>query len=255
MSEYSPSLDHLLQKQRGYVSKYPENKKAVIVISGGLDSITLSAYLIEEKGMELFPLHIQRGQTNSVAEDRAVDYFTKFFQEKYGKHRFHKPVKIATNIPPQEFKSDLFPYTKRAGHPMRDPLIHLLGVEYAVAASQKFKTDIKTVFCAIVPEDYFPHSTLGGLRANTINTCINMGDWGWQITSPNIDPFLTVDLIGKEEEIVWAMKHDIPIERTVSCNEANERTNFLPCGTCSSCKRRREAFQSAGFEDSTIYYA
>jgi len=255
MSKNLLAFDDLLQEQRGYISKYPGNKKAVMVISGGLDSIATAAFLLEEKGMELFPLHIHRGQTNSVAEQKSVNFFTDFFQKKYGSDRFHDPMFISTNIPPKEFKADLLPYTKKAGHPMRDPLIHLLGVEYAVAASQTSKTNIKDVYCAIVPEDYFPHSTLAGLRANTINACINMGDWQWQITSPNIDPHLTNGHFGKKEEIIWAMNHGIPIGRTISCNEASGRTNDLACGTCSSCGRRRAAFQEAGCEDPTEYYA
>lgn len=252
-SEKLSTLENILRSQRDYISKYPENKKAVIVLSGGLDSIATAAYLIEEKGMELFPLHIHRGQTNAVAEHRSVDFFTDFFQKKYGENRFHHPMKISTNIPPKEFKADLLPYTKRSGHPMRDPLIHLLGVEYAVAASQKYQTNIKTVYCAIVPEDYFPHSTLDGLRANTINTCMNMGDWDWQITSPNIDPYLTDGFFGKKEEIMWAMDHGIPLGNSISCNDASERTNHLACGLCSSCERRRTAFKEAGFEDATMY--
>lgn len=247
-------IDNILLDGRGFVSKRPKSKCVVMIVSGGLDSVITSARLIEDYELELFPLHIHRGQTNTNAENKSVDYFTKFFQKKYGENRFHTPMKISVNVPPYEFKQDLIPYTKEKGHPMRDPTMQLLGVQYAVAASQKYSKDIRTVYCAIVPEDYFPHSTLQGLRVNTLNACVNMGDWEWQISSPNIDPFLSSEPFGKVQEIEWAMKHGIPVGKTISCNNASEKTSYLACGNCTSCSRRSEAFTNAGFTDPTRYH-
>lgn len=254
MTNEPTKLEKYLEENRGYLSKIPDNKKAVMIISGGLDSIVTSARLIEEYGMELFPLHIHRGQTNTVAENRSVSFFTRYFQKRYGSDKFHTPGKISVNIPPKEFKKDLIDYTKSKGHPMRDPIMHLLAVEYAVAVSQKIDGAVKSIYCAIVPEDYFPHSTLEGLRANTINTCINMGDWQWQISSPNIDPYLTKELFGKYEEIQWGTERNIPIGKTISCNNASKKTSYLACGDCSSCKRRHEAFLRVGVQDPTEYH-
>lgn len=248
-------FEDVLKAKRGYVSGWPKEKTAVMIVSGGLDSVATSARLIEEFGMELFPLHIHRGQTNTVAENKAVDFFTEFFQKKYGESKYHTPQKISVNIPPSEFKPDLMPYVKEKGHPVRDQLMHLLAVQYAVAASLKYSKKIKTVFCAIVPEDYFPHSTLAGLRVNTLNVCQNMNDWEWLISSPNIDQFLYPEPSGKSEEIKWAMERGIPLGETISCNNASEKTQFLACGNCSSCTRRTEAFKRAGFDDPTKHYA
>lgn len=247
-------FEKILKDKRQYVSKFPSNKKVVMIVSGGLDSIATSARLIEDFGLEIFPLHILRGQTNTVSENNAVDYFTEYFQERYGKDRFHTPQKISVSVPPVEFKKDLLPYTKVKGHPMRDPIMHLLAVEYAVSVSQKINDDIKTIYCAIVPEDYFPHSSLDGLRINTINTCVNMGDWEWQISSPNIDKYLSKKMYGKREEILWCMEKEIPIGKSISCNDANEKTNHLACGVCKSCYRRYSAFIDLGFDDPTEYY-
>lgn len=247
-------LEKILQDKRQYVSRFPLNKKAVMVISGGLDSIATSARLIEDFDLELFPLHISRGQTNSVAESEAVDYFTKYFQDRYGEDKFHNPQRISVSVPPSEFKKDLLPYTKAKGHPMRDPIMHLLAVQYAVSVSQKTNAEIKTVYCAIVPEDYFPHSSLEGLRANTVSTCINMDDWDWQISSPNIDPYLCQKPFGKKEEIAWCLEREIPIGKTISCNDASEKTGHLACGICKSCDRRHAAFVDLGLTDPTEYH-
>jgi len=248
------NIEKILKEKRGFISKFPENKKIVMIISGGLDSVSTSARLIEDFGLEIFPLHIQRGQTNAVAENKAVDFFTDYFQKKYGENKFHTPQKISVNVPPVEFKKDLLPYTKVKGHPMRDPIMHLLAVQHAVSISQKIGESVRVVYCAIVPEDYFPHSSLAGLRVNTLNTCINMDDWDWQISSPNIDKYLSNEPFGKKEEISWAMERNMPIGKTISCNDASEKTNYLACGKCKSCFRRHTAFTDLGFNDPTEYY-
>lgn len=55
------SYEQILLDNRGYVAKWPADKTAVMIISGGLDSITMSAKLLKD-GYTLYPLHIQRGQ-------------------------------------------------------------------------------------------------------------------------------------------------------------------------------------------------
>ena len=116
-------LSDLLKTKRGYASKVPDNKKAIIIISGGLDSVVLSDRLIKEFDMELFPLHIHRGQKNELAENQSVDYFTTYFQKKYGRNIFHQPVKVRVNVPPIEFKQDLQAYMKKNGYPLRDTIM------------------------------------------------------------------------------------------------------------------------------------
>lgn len=246
-------LENLLIDNRGYVSKFPDNKKAVMIVSGGLDSITTSAMLIEDHGLELFPLHFDRGQRNKLAEQKSVDYFDDYFSKRYGKDKYHQTMTVSVNVPPAEFKSDLTKYMATKGHPARDSIMLLLGVEYAVAVSEKIGEPVKSIFSANIFDDPFPHCTLESLRADTINACVNLGDWEWLITSPNADPFLTDKNIGKIEEIKWASKHNIPIQQTTSCYEIGEKTGYISCGTCRSCVRRKDAFSLAGVQDPTKY--
>lgn len=250
------SIENLLINNRGFVSKIPDNKKIVMIISGGLDSIVTAARLMEDYGLEIFPIHIQRGQKNKKYEKKSVMFFTKYFQKKYG-NKFHNPQIINSNIPPLEFKDLLFSYNKNNGYPVRDTLMLLLGVQYAVAISEKFNTKIRTVYSANVFDDPFAHCSLVSLRADTLCTCINLDDWQWQISSPNVDPFLLKKTknFDKTEEIIWASKHKIPIEKTVSCYQIGKNTDNMSCGFCKACIRRKEAFKKAQIKDFTKYYS
>lgn len=246
------SYEQILLDSRGYVAKWPEDKAVVMIISGGLDSITMSAKLLKD-GYTLYPLHIQRGQTNFIAERKSIEYFAELFKDKYP-GKFNDVMYIKLNVPPQEFKQDLIPYTKEHGHPLRDTMLQMAAVQYGASLQSK-DVLVRTVFCAVMPEDYFPHSKIESMRATNIAVCQNMDDWRWLITSPNVDSYLEPKPIDKPAEIKWAHDNGVPIEYTVSCNVAMEETNYLNCGSCSSCDRRREAFGHAGVTDKTEYFS
>lgn len=247
------TYEDILTSQRGYVSMWPANNVAVLIISGGLDSIIMSARLIEERGMILYPLHIERGQTNFESERASIELYTKILSERYpGKF---KPVTyIKLNIPPVEFKEHLMPYTRKNGHPLRDTMLQLAAAQYAVSLEASENLVVRTIFCAVMPEDTFPHSNITSIRATNIALCQNTSDWSWLISSPNIDPFLEKDEINKPAEIRWAADHNFPSRYTVSCNDSSLKTNLLNCGTCSSCIKRKAAFETAGVVDETQYY-
>ncbi len=246
------AFESILTVRRGFLSKYPANKKAVLVISGGLDSTIMAARLIEEHDMTIYPLHIERGQTNLESERRSLEHFNDFYKKRYGE-KFNDIKYVKLNIPPVEFKKDIVPYMKKHGHPLRDTMLQLAAVQYAVSLIPA-EGVIETVFCAVMPEDYFPHSSLESIRATNVAVCQNLDNWNWVISSPNIDSCLEQESIDKPTEIKWAYEHNIPVENTVSCNDSQASMQLLNCGTCSSCERRKTAFQEAGVTDKTKYF-
>jgi 7-cyano-7-deazaguanine synthase len=237
--------NNFLIKIRGWVSKWP--KKAVFIYSGGMDSTTTMAKLMEDYGVEIFPLFINRGQSNVKYEKKSALYFDKLFSQKYP-NLYHRLFQIDINNPPLEIKDNLRQYSKEHGYPLRNTMLQMIGVQYAVSLLVK-NEKIKTVFCAQVIDDPFPHSTLSSLRINTMNICNGLEEWDWQITSPNIDPVLIKKSVGKVELIKWADEHGIPIEYTRSCY----KNSPYHCGSCLTCSRRKIAFEKAGLPDKTNY--
>lgn len=239
------TYNDFLFKKRGWVSRWPE--KTVFIYSGGMDSTTTIARLLEEKNIEVFPLFIDRGQSNGKYEKQSALFFDDLFCKKYP-NLYHKLFQIKINIPPAEIKDNLRPYSKEHGYPLRNTMLQMVGVQYAISLLAE-SVVIKSVFCAQVFDDPFPHSTLSSIRVNTINICNGLEEWDWQITSPNIDPELTNKPIGKMDMITWADKHNLPIEMTRSCYTSGP----YPCGKCLTCRRRKEAFTKAGITDKTKY--
>jgi len=245
MSE-EKTFEKILLAKRKWVSKWP--KRTVFICSGGMDSTVTMAKLLEERKIELFPLFINRGQTNLKWERKSLKFFEKYFTLKY-KPLFHSLMEININVPPKEIKHQLKEYSAKFGHPLRNTILQMVGVQYAISLSGNLNRKVASVFCAQIHDDPFPHSRLVSLRATTLDVCQSLDEWDWQITSPNIDPFLEEAKIGKEEIVRWAYQHKLPIEKTRSCY-SNQKEH---CGTCLSCKRRKVAFKKVGVTDKTKY--
>ncbi len=247
------NFDKILKEKRGYISKLPDNKKAVMIMSGGLDSSITCARLLKENGLEIFPLHINRGQTNWMAEGRAAAKFVNFLRKKF-KGKIHRLETISLDIPPKKLKPRLLNYMKKCGHPLRDTMMQLVAVQYAISLSQRFNDKIGTIFSATGPEDPFPHCTLKSMRANNMSICENLADWDLVVTSPNIDNNIFKESFGKIEEIIWAKRNKLPIEDTISCYQPTfKKGKYWHCGECLACLRRKKAFFDARAKDQTLY--
>jgi len=134
------AIDDIFLKQRGYITRVPSNKKGGNDHIGWVGFHCYGCVFDSRIGYGAFSVTYSTGQTNAVAENKSVDFFSHFFIERFWKKKnFNKPEVISVNGAPVEFKADLMPYVKKKGHPMRDPIMHLLGVQYAVAVSQNIR--------------------------------------------------------------------------------------------------------------------
>src|SRR5690606_38394950 len=99
----------------------------------------------------------------------------KFYMHEY-RTRFGDLVKdlciIDAQVPPVELKAHM-PKKRlsKIGHPMRNAMLQSYGVQYATAMSYKDDLSIRTVYCAISPDDTLPHCSLVACRAQTVLTC------------------------------------------------------------------------------------
>lgn len=235
--------EHILTRKKGDVSEFPGNKKAVLLFSGGMDSVVTAAKLIEEQDIEIFPLFFNRGQQNLVQEQRSVAFFTHFLQSKYGSDKFHEPITLDIAIPAPALKEALRnrDVVHGKGYPLRNTIMMHYAVQYAVALSSP-DDPVRTVFTGDVAGTGFAHSTLVAFRSVTLAVCQSMNDWQWTITAPNIDPCLAEPLQKKSDLVHWAYCHSIPIDQAFSCYRPL-REDGLPCGYCAACLTRKHAYE------------
>lgn len=248
MSNSKP-YDRLLQEKRGWISKIPESRKAVILISGGYDSIATAARLIEDFDMQLYPMYVNRDSRNKEGELASIEYFTKYFQERYSKDSFHDVFQPNIKVPPEEIKEQLQEYAKTHRYPMRDFIMQMFATQYAVTLGD----DVRTICNGVISTDSI--ADVGIARLNTLAICEMTKEWEWQILSINVDENITGSSFSKKDEIEWATQHNIPMEHTMTCWTPVKHNDYLyHCGECYACKERQTGFFDAGYQDPTKYF-
>jgi 7-cyano-7-deazaguanine synthase in queuosine biosynthesis len=251
-------VEEILWMRRCKIIKFPIPETPVVVIhSGGMDSTTNIAILMEEFGLKVYPLFINRGQTNLKWERKSVKFFDDYFLNKYSK-LYNKSFEIKINIPPEEYKSNLrktrdlqdnLQMRIRTAFPSRNPIMILLAAEYAYSMQSKGLFP-KIIFASFMKDDPPRHSTLTAVRMINLLLCQIMGDYNWQVIAIPIERELD-NYYGKDYYIKWAVEHDLPLEKTRSCYKDHKDH----CGICyPACQNRKEAFKRANALDKTIYW-
>ena len=247
-------LDKIFLDKRGYVVKMPKAGSIVVpCLSGGLDSVSNLVVLMERFKFEVYPFFIKRKQTNYEHEWKAVQFFNKYYKERYPK-LYHEAIAIEANTPGYEYK-EMARATKLAGdypiaYPARNPIIFLTGMDYAHALKSKLKNPPMTVFASISDNynDELYHSALTSIRLLNLLMCQITNDYNWQFISIQIEREFG-NCYDKDVYIKYATEQGVPLGKSRSCI----KTNTEHCGVCNSCTERRKAFKKANIEDPTIY--
>ncbi len=222
-------------------------KKAIVLLSGGLDSSTTLA-MAHEEGYELYALTFLYGQTHSREIESA---------EKLAEHFDVDEHKIL-DIPLEEIgESSLLGDEEEIPSHAEDeigdeipstyvPARNIVLLSYALSYAESVDAD--AIFIGANARDY---SGYPDCRPEFYDAFERMAEKGTKrgvegdpidIRYPLID-MTKGDIVEKGTEL------NVPWELTWSCYEGGERA----CGECDSCKLRLKGFQEAGLEDPIEY--
>lgn len=221
-------------------------KKAVVVLSGGLDSTTCMG-IAQERGYELYPITYAYGQRH----DREVEQAKEI--ASYYKVKEHRIVDIAffqqiggsaltdqsMAVPDGEEKTGEIPVTYV---PARNLIFLSLAAAYAeVIGAEAVFTGVSAVEFSGYPDcrpEFIAH------LEETIQLATKRGSEGnpIQLEAPLIH-------LTKGETVIKGLRLGVPYHLTTSCYRGGE----LACGTCDSCRLRLKGFADAGATDPIRY--
>ncbi|MBW9259289.1 MAG: 7-cyano-7-deazaguanine synthase QueC [Candidatus Thiodiazotropha sp. (ex. Lucinisca nassula)] len=221
------------------------NKKAVVLLSGGLDSATVLA-IARSQGYACYALSMSYGQRHA-AELNAADKIAKSLGAVD-----HKVISIGldsiggsaltdTSIEVPEQLADGIPVTYV---PARNTVFLSLALGWAEVL------EAQQIFIGVNAVDYsgYPDCRPEFIRAfeQLANLATKAGVEGkaFHIHTPLID-------LTKGEIIQQGIKLGLDYSLTVSCYQANEQGEA--CGSCDSCRLRARGFEEAGVADPTRY--
>ncbi|NPA81096.1 MAG: 7-cyano-7-deazaguanine synthase QueC [Epsilonproteobacteria bacterium] len=218
-------------------------KKAVCIISGGMDS-ALSAAIAKKEGYEIIALHFNYGQRTEKKELECFRKIAKYLEavevieldlDFFSKIGGSALVDESLRVPTEGLKPGI-PITYV---PFRN------GIFLSIAAAVCEKEGAEAIYIGVVEEDSSGYPDCREDFINKMQAAINAG------TKPETNISIKTPLVHlKKEDIVKeALKYGVPLENTWSCYQREDRA----CGVCDSCRLRLKGFEKAGERDRIEY--
>jgi len=224
-----------------------ENKRAVILVSGGLDSTTVLA-MARKQGFDCYTLSFDYGQRH-----RAELFAAERVSASLGDVE-HKVVKLNLDSIGGSALTDTgiaVPEEETSGIPVTYvPARNTVFLSIALGWAEVLGAD--DIFIGVNAVDYsgYPDCRPAYIAAYEAmaNLATRAGVEGHQlrIHTPLMD-------MGKGEIIRAGIALGVDYSLTVSCYQAT--AEGLACGRCDSCRLRRQGFADAGVPDPTRYAA
>ena len=219
--------------------------KAVILLSGGLDSTTTLA-IAKSEGYECYALSVNYHQRH-IAELEAAKKIAAHFNVKD-----HKTVELdlswmltsALTNPDLKVPTELSAHIPVTYVPARNTLMLTLALGWAEVIGAH------DIFIGVNAVDY---SGYPDCRPEYIAQFQNMANLATKsaVEGKNIQLHTPLIDLSKEAIIAKGLHLGVDYSVTVSCYQADK--DGLACGVCDSCRLRQNGFKAAGVADPTHY--
>ena len=221
------------------------NNKAVIILSGGMDSVT-SLALAKDKKFNCYSLTFNYGQ-KSISEINAAAYYSKKYnciEHKVFDINFNDFTNSALTDISMDVVSDFENAIPKTYVPMRN-IIFL-----SIACSWAESIGAENIFIGANAIDY---SGYPDCRENFLDAYEKMINLGSKTGSEGRKFNIFRPLVDMSKIDIIRLGHSLGInyKKTVSCYQATQEGKA--CGLCESCIFRQNAFLNNDLEDETIY--
>lgn len=220
-------------------------KKAVVIVSGGIDSSTLLYTLVEED-YETYALTFIYGQKHK----REIESAKRVCE---GLKVSHKIIDLSVlgeilsgsaltdsgvEIPEVPETEEHYETLKTTIVPNRNAIFLSIAIGYAVSIGAKH------VF-------FGAHRSDRGVYPDCRREFVEAFEYAERLANDNLNlvvsaPFVDVN---KSQIVKLGVELGVPYRETWSCYKGG----VIHCGVCSSCRERKRAFEEAGVVDPTGY--
>ena len=210
-----------------------ENKKAILLLSGGIDSTTLLAKLSSEN-YEIIALSFHYGQKHEIEINYAKKNAKKYDVKKHqiielDKKIFKTSALVNRDIEIATYENSVSPAGQVNAYV---PFRNMLFISTALSIAESM--NINEVYLAFNQDDsnnFWDCKTDFVEKANAI-VALNSSI---QIKTPFIN-------LSKTEIIRIAYQLEVNLQDTITCYSPNEE---IECGVCLSCVTKQKALENA----------
>ena len=217
-------------------------KKALILLSGGIDSVT-SLMITKQEGYQCDCISFDYGQRNqielTIAEEFAVREGCLFERIKLKLSYLEQSKSVLTNLNLDLPKGEIndLPSSEIGSYyvPARNTIFISTAVFYAI------NKNATKIVLGIIKSDSHPDRRPEYIRA--FQHLLDVSEIPIQLMTPLKD-------YAKDEVIKKGLELGIDYTQTLSCYNPTDR---LSCGDCRACRGRKNGFKKAGLQDPTYY--
>jgi 7-cyano-7-deazaguanine synthase len=221
-------------------------KKAVVLLSGGLDSTTVLA-ISQSQGYECYALSFDYGQKQKSELKSAAMAASRFEAAE------HRVMKISLsdiggsaltddNIDVPNFvESDEIPVTYV-------PARNTIFLSYALAWAEVL--DCQNIFIGVNALDYSGYPDCRQEYIDAFEVMANLAT-KQSVEGQKISIHTPLIKLNKAQIIQLGLSLDVDYKNTTSCYQANDKGEA--CGVCDACEYRKLGFNKAGIDDPTRY--
>ena len=220
-----------------------KNKKAVVILSGGMDS-TLSSYIAKNSGYELIAVHFNYGQRT---QNRELKAFRDICNDLKILEKYEIDIPFFTQIGASAL-TDKNIDVPTNGIEVGVPVTYVPfrnGIFLSIAAAVAEKEEATAMYIGVVQEDSSGYPDCTDDFINDMKKAINQGtkeDTHINIITPLVH-------LSKAQIVQEAIKLKVPLEHTWSCYKEESEA----CGVCDSCRLRLNGFKIANQIDPIPY--
>jgi len=225
------------------MKKEQQSKKALCVMSGGMDS-TLSAYMMKNEGYEVIAVHFnydQRTQSkelecfNNICNDLNVKekyvLDLDFFKQLGASALTDKSIDVPIGGVEEGVPVTYVPFRN--------------GIFLSMAAAIAEKEGAEVISIGVVEEDSSGYPDCREFYIKSMQESINLGTKD----ETNIEIKMPLVHLQKSQIVQESLKLDVPLHLTWSCYKNEDKA----CGVCDSCRLRLNGFCIAGEKDPVEY--
>tara|TARA_B100000965_G_scaffold234904_1_gene196784 strand:+ start:666 stop:1343 length:678 start_codon:yes stop_codon:yes gene_type:complete len=222
-----------------------DKEKAVIILSGGMDSVTVLAYAIK-KGFSCYTLTFDYGQ-KSKSEIEAASYYSNYYkcnESKIFKIDFSNFSKSALTDKDKSVIDSSVENIPSTYVSMRNVIF------LSIACSWAESINCCNIFIGANAIDYSGYPDCREVFLDSYEKMINLGSkTGVEGGSLKIHR----PLVSMSKAQIVKLGHSLGIDykKTISCYQATD--NGKACGKCESCELRKKGFFENGLPDETLY--
>ena len=218
-------------------------KKAVCIISGGMDS-ALSAKIAQEEGYEIIALHFNYGQRT---QEKELECFRKIAKDVEAKKSYEIDLDFFEQIGASAL-TDRNIDVPSGGIEEGVPVTYVPfrnGIFLSIAAAVAEKHTAEALFIGVVEEDSSGYPDCRESYIEEMQKAINMGTK----EETHLEIKMPLVALKKSEIVQKSLELNVPLKDTWSCYKEEEKA----CGVCDSCRLRLRGFKKAGKVDPVKY--